>query len=92
MVMRDIAEKINDLYGPDKLRTESSIDQICSFIEIAVKEEIEKNYLRDEFAKASMIGLLNNNSYKGTEGQYAEYAYRFADAMIAERKKDANPL
>ena len=43
--------------------------------------------LRDWFAGMAMNGLLSDPRYEGTHEQAAEYSYRMADAMLAERKK-----
>lgn len=43
--------------------------------------------LRDYFAAAAMQGLLHDPKVCGTVAEYANAAYQFADAMLAERTK-----
>lgn len=46
----------------------------------------ERQYLRDEFARAALMGILSDPDTK--IGQpVAEYAYKMADLMLAERDK-----
>ena len=42
--------------------------------------------LRDLFAMNALNGIIAQGDYHGSEQQYAEQAYCFADAMIAARK------
>ena len=42
--------------------------------------------LRDLFAMNALNGILAQGDFHGSEQQYAEQAYRFADAMIKARK------
>ena len=46
--------------------------------------------LRDLFAMNALNGILAQGDYHGSEQQYAEQAYGFADAMIAARKIKKN--
>lgn len=46
--------------------------------------------LRDLFAMNALNGILAQGDYHGSERQYAEQAYCFADAMIAARKIKKN--
>lgn len=44
--------------------------------------------LRDELAMAALAGLLLNDKITcESEGQFASWAYRFADAMMLSRRK-----
>jgi len=43
--------------------------------------------LRDKFAMAALEGILTFSYYEEEIENYAEQAYRLADAMIAERRK-----
>lgn len=43
--------------------------------------------LRDWFAGQALSGLCGNTTCSGSMSAYAEDAYRFADAMLAERAK-----
>lgn len=42
--------------------------------------------LRDLFAMNALNGIIAQGDFHGSEQQYAEQAYRFADAMIKARK------
>ena len=53
--------------------------------------QVEQSTLRDQFAAAALQGILANPNH-GKDGVVparfaAEYAYDYADAMIAERDK-----
>jgi hypothetical protein len=43
--------------------------------------------LRDYFAAKAMHAYLSLHDTRGTDAEFAEVAYRMADAMIAERSK-----
>jgi hypothetical protein len=43
--------------------------------------------LRDKFAMAAMQGMLADHNIGGTIGGITEWAYKYADAMLKERKK-----
>jgi hypothetical protein len=43
--------------------------------------------LRDEFAKAAMLEILQAKGIRATPSEIAGVSYRLADAMLAERKK-----
>jgi hypothetical protein len=46
--------------------------------------------LRDEFAMAALIGMLNSKALAHLRhAEQAETAYAFADAMLAARKKES---
>lgn len=48
----------------------------------------ERKALRDRFAMAALVGLLNHEKYVDDESwATAETAYYLADAMLAERDK-----
>lgn len=50
--------------------------------------------LRDYFAAAALQGILMNyttEKFGATEQTVAQYAYRYADAMLDERGKEAQP-
>ena len=44
--------------------------------------------LRDYFAGQALAGMLADSTRQGSLGNYAEDAYKFADAMLAEREKE----
>jgi hypothetical protein len=44
--------------------------------------------LRDYFAAKAMAGLLADSEMKGSPAHFAEYAYEYADAMLAQRQKE----
>lgn len=46
---------------------------------------------REEFAKAAMMGLLCKVGLNEAPGSLADYAKRYADALIAELNKEAKP-
>ena len=43
--------------------------------------------LRDWFAAQYLAGIMANNTMVGDPKDFARFAYRFADAMLAEREK-----
>lgn len=43
--------------------------------------------LRDLFAMSALNGILAQGDYHGSEQQYAEQAYCFADAMLKARAR-----
>jgi hypothetical protein len=43
--------------------------------------------LRDWFAGLALQGLCSLDDAKGDADQYAKWAYQYADAMLAERKR-----
>ena len=43
--------------------------------------------LRDYFAAAALQGMLADYTRDSSTHDFAQYAYRYADAMIAERNK-----
>lgn len=51
-----------------------------------VAENMSDLKLRDLFAISALNGILAQGDFHGSEQQYAEQAYSFADAMIAARK------
>jgi len=53
---------------------------------LGVGETTKGMTLRDYFAAKAMQGLLNDPNGKGTFKLYAEYSYKFADAMLEARK------
>lgn len=42
--------------------------------------------LRDYFAAKALVGLLSDSNLQGTQAEFAEHAYRLADAMLWARK------
>lgn len=85
ITIRGIAERINDLYGPDK-GTNTMIDLICELIEVACDEAVEKSLNLDKIACSALNGLLSNSSLKDKYDNYAKQSYEFAYAMRRERK------
>lgn len=43
--------------------------------------------LRDLFAAAALTGLVARERVKDTPEEYAEWSYKFADALLAQRKE-----
>lgn len=52
-----------------------------------VEHLVELVNLRDKFAMAALTGLIASPMRHGEAEVYAVSAYRFADAMLAQRKK-----
>ena len=38
--------------------------------------------LRDYFSAKALVGLLSDSNLQGTQAEFAEHAYRLADAML----------
>jgi hypothetical protein len=52
-------------------------------------QRFERNELRDQFATAALFGLLSAQAYSlAHHDNYAESAYRFADAMMVKRESN----
>ncbi|WP_159059392.1 hypothetical protein [Rhodopseudomonas palustris] len=47
----------------------------------------EQDELRDTFAGLALMGFLSNANTQGGPKEFAQSAYTFADAMLAERAK-----
>ena len=62
-----------------------SKDALILHLERTLK--LERQSLRDQFAKAAMIGLLSNSAGDFQDDEIADAAYRIADAMMKERLK-----
>ena len=64
--------------------------EVCVYHTLDSINEINRKMpevtLRDLFAMNALNGILSQGDYHGSERQYAEQAYNFADAMIAARK------
>ena len=43
--------------------------------------------LRDYFAAAALQGMLTDSCIQGSDSQFAESAYSYADAMLKAREK-----
>lgn len=51
------------------------------------KFECNQPELRDLFAMNALQGIISCGDFHGSEDQYAEQAYAFADAMLKARKR-----
>lgn len=54
--------------------------------ELEFKVWLEEVKLRDEFARAAIIGLCTRNPYEWSAERKARMAYEIADAMLEARK------
>lgn len=60
-----------------------TMESICS-----ISRDMEKlPTLRDQFAMAALQGLIACETTHGNHEEFAEWAYEYADAMIAARKE-----
>lgn len=55
--------------------------------ELCYRVEADMPTLRDKFAMAALQGLLGSPDLGGGIGDIAEWAYKYADAMLKERVK-----
>lgn len=55
--------------------------------ELCYRVEADMPTLRDKFAMAALQGLLADHSLNSPKDTFAEWAYKYADAMIKERTK-----
>ena len=53
----------------------------------AIAESVSEISLRDLFAMNALNGIIANGDFHGSEEQYTEQAYSFADAMLKTRRK-----
>ena len=52
-----------------------------------IQERTELKELRDHFAGQALAGMLADHTRDAYPHEYAENAYKYADAMLAERAK-----
>ena len=52
-----------------------------------INQKIPELKLRDIFAMHALNGMLASPDYSGTPEQLADYAYKYADAMLNARRK-----
>jgi len=48
--------------------------------------------LRNEFAKAALIGILSDTGVTGDEPALATFAFEIADKMLVEARRRPNPV
>ena len=84
--MNDIEHALTDEIAMDAWLEVHSGNEVISEIKRYADKQDNAPTLRDQFAMAALQGLLAEPNLCATHEEFAERAYRQADAMIEARK------